>query len=393
MNYILFEDHNIKLLAPFAINHASFELLCGVFRTIDRLRNILKPEDRLVLVTREEISDLVQERFPDLTVNPEMIPEGQALNGACLWDKDGLAAAGQQPVMTDDGVPVSRFLDEPMRQRDFDAWICESHSPNQSGKKIVRFRYLWDAVLYTGRQIERDLPDVSFGLTGSIHESAILVTPDQIRMNSGAVCRAGAVLDASAGPIILDTDVRIDIGALIQGPVYIGPGTVVNPGAKLRSNVSLGPRCKVGGELEDVIIQGYSNKQHDGFLGHSFLGEWINLGANTNNSDLKNNYGTVRFQFPDQPIQSGEPFLGLMMGDHSKSGISTMFNTGTYVGLGANVFGSEFQPKHIASFSWGNTQRVDLSKFLDTCRKVKKRRQLSLSDAEIQFLSNLHGGF
>ena len=184
----------------------------------------------------------------------------------------------------------------------------------------------------------------------------------------------------------------VDIGALVQGPVYIGKNSKINPGAKLRGNIAIGTTCKVGGEVEDVIIHAYSNKQHDGFLGHSYIGEWVNIGANTNNSDLKNNYSTIRINLSkDLEINTMQQFLGVLIGDYSKSGISTMFNSGTVVGLGANVFGSDFQPKYIESFSWGGGEnQTDFDKFIETCERVKSRRNMELTSAERKFLKNLY---
>ena len=189
---------------------------------------------------------------------------------------------------------------------------------------------------------------------------------------------------------MIDKNVYIDIGSLIKGPVYIGANSVVNPGSKLRGNVVLGPVCKVGGEIEDSIIQGFSNKQHDGFLGHSYVCEWVNLGANTNNSNLKNNYGKIRFSIPGKEIKTEKQFIGVMIGDYSKTGISTMFNTGTYVGVGANIFGGGFQDKIIESFKWGKNDVTDLDKFLATCNITKSRRNRTLHQSEKKLLSSIY---
>ena len=182
----------------------------------------------------------------------------------------------------------------------------------------------------------------------------------------------------------------MDVGALIQGPVYIGPSCTINPGAKLRKNVTLGPMCKVGGEVEDVIFQGYVNKQHDGFLGHSYLGEWINLGANTNNSDLKNNYGSIRIQIGEDEIETGQHFFGSIIGDYVRTGISTMLNTGTVIGLGANIFGSGFQPKYIPPFQWGFDNKTELDKFFITIETMKIRRGKSVSEPEKLLIEKIY---
>jgi len=169
---------------------------------------------------------------------------------------------------------------------------------------------------------------------------------------------------------------------MIKGPVFISSKCVINPGTKLRGNVVLGPVSKIGGELEDCIIQGFSNKQHDGFLGHSYLGEWVNLGANTNNSNLKNNYSNVKIRLNNKLLDTHKKFLGVLMGDFSRTGISTMFNTGTYVGVGANIFGSEFQTKNIKSFQWGKSDTTNFEKLIETCRIMKSRRNLKFEECE-----------
>mgnify|MGYP001245032142 CR=1 FL=1 len=211
------------------------------------------------------------------------------------------------------------------------------------------------------------------------------------KINQNIDVGAGVILDASEGPILIDQYSRIDIGALIKGPVYIGQKSIINPGSRLRGNVSIGPVCKIGGEIEDVVIQGYTNKQHDGYLGHSFLGEWINVGANTNNSDLKNNYSKIKFNFSDtSTIDTKRLFLGVMIGDFCRTGISTMINTGSYFGLGSNIFGAGFQNKYIPSFNWGQNEIVDFNKFITTIKRMKARRTKKVSDSEVLFLQNLY---
>ena len=192
--------------------------------------------------------------------------------------------------------------------------------------------------------------------------------------------------------MIIDKEVVIDHGSLIEGPNYIGKQTYVAPISKIRANNIIGPMCKVGGELTNNNFLGYSNKVHDGFLGHSYIGEWVNIGAGTNNSNLKNNYSNIRFSFNGlDDIDTNLQFLGSVIGDYTRIGISTMLNTGTYIGLGANVFGSGFQKKHIPSFSWGSNEvKTDFEKFISTCEKMYVRRSQQLSEVEINFLSFLY---
>ena len=163
-------------------------------------------------------------------------------------------------------------------------------------------------------------------------------------------------------------------------------------GAKIYGATTIGPECKVGGEISNSLLQGYSNKGHDGFIGNSLIGEWCNLGADTNSSNLKNNYGLIKLYDYKTDTLSQTPlqFCGVIMGDHSKTGINTMLNTGTTVGVSANVFGAEFPPKHIPSFSWGNSDKFLFEKALEVAENMMKRRNISLSDTERQILSHLY---
>ena len=177
------------------------------------------------------------------------------------------------------------------------------------------------------------------------------INESKIVINKTAKIRPGCILDANKGPIIIDENVLVDIGSKIQGPVYIDKNSYISPGAKIRSMTLIGPGCKVGGEISNSIFHANSNKVHDGFLGHCYVGEWVNIGAGTNNSNLKNNYSNIKFIFKDKQIDTERIFLGSMIGDFVRIGISTMLNTGTYIGIGSNVFGAGFQNKFIAPFS------------------------------------------
>ena len=191
-------------------------------------------------------------------------------------------------------------------------------------------------------------------------------------------------IDTSDGPVVIDEGATIMQGAMIKGPAYIGPHSVVKMGAKIYGPVALGPYCKVGGEVSHSIFQGYSNKAHDGFIGHAFISEWVNIGADTNNSNLKNTYGPVKmWDYAEKRfIDTGMQFLGLIMGDHAKAGINTMFNTGTVVGVSANVFGTGFPRTFIPSFAWGGAQgftTYNVERALDTARRMMARRKVDLT--------------
>ena len=215
---------------------------------------------------------------------------------------------------------------------------------------------------------------------------------DEIFVGQGAKVKPGAVLDAEGGPIIIEPGATIFPNATIEGPAFIGEKSLIKIGAKIYEGTSIGEVCKVGGEVEETIIHSYSNKQHDGFLGHSYLGMWVNLGADTNNSDLKNNYGNVKVYVDGGIVDSGSMFVGLTMGDHSKSGINTMFNTGTMVGVSCNVYGGGFPPKFIPSFTWGGAEGLleyRLDKALETARAVMGRRKIELTASDEELMREI----
>ena len=209
---------------------------------------------------------------------------------------------------------------------------------------------------------------------------------EHVPEDTGAFIVSGAVLDASDGPIYIGRKVRIFPQSTIIGPVCVWDASWIKVGAQIYENTTIGPVCKVGGEVEESIIHGYSNKQHAGFLGHAYLGTWVNLGAGTNNSDLKNNYGTVKVTLGEKQIDTGLQFVGLTMGDHSKSAINSMFNTGTVVGVCSNIFGFGFPPKYVPSFSWGAAGETfttyGIEKAIDVARRVMARRSIELTATE-----------
>jgi len=198
-------------------------------------------------------------------------------------------------------------------------------------------------------------------------------------------------LNAEKGPIIIGENALIMEGAMLRGPLAIGKNAVVKMGAKIYGPTTIGPYCKVGGEISNVVFQGYSNKGHDGYLGNSVIGEWCNLGADTNCSNLKNNYNSIKTwsYAKEDYIDSKEQFHGLIMGDHSKCGINTMFNTGTVTGVFTNIFSGGFPSKFIPSFVWGNKQTYKFDQALKTAERVMQRRNIALQQPDIDILMHI----
>jgi len=253
----------------------------------------------------------------------------------------------------------------------------------------------WKIFQHNAEQLRADFDLITRGRTS--HPITDLHTrvynPGNIFLEKGVEIRA-AVLNAEAGPIYLGVNSQVQEGALIKGPFSLGEESVINMGGKMRGDTTIGPRCKVGGEISNSVLWGNSNKAHDGFLGNSVLGEWCNLGADTNTSNLKNNYEPVKLWSYGQAkfVSTGLQFCGLMMGDHSKCGINTMFNTGTVVGVGANIFGDGYPRNFVPSFAWGGAAGFTtfaLARAFETAARVMERRKQVLTEADKAVLASV----
>ncbi len=281
------------------------------------------------------------------------------------------------------------------------AGYFEPHKPFEVGNrtiielgKIEQVHYPWDLFQMNSTELERDFVRVTQGRKSQpIHDLHTKIYGTQIFLEEGAKVKA-AILNAENGPIYIGKNAEIQEGALIRGPFAMCEHATVNMGAKIKNATTIGPYTKIGGEVSNSIIFGYANKGHDGFLGNSVIGEWCNLGANTNVSNLKNNYTNIKmWDFESNKFkETGFQFCGLIMGDHSKSGINTMFNTGTSVGVAANIYGDGFPPTYIPSFAWGGSTRLktyQLEKSFETFQLVMQRRNKTLSEAHKEMFSSI----
>jgi UDP-N-acetylglucosamine diphosphorylase/glucosamine-1-phosphate N-acetyltransferase len=252
----------------------------------------------------------------------------------------------------------------------------------------------WDLWKKNASQLELDFDLLTEGRESAPVDPTCTVIGDRIFLEPGAKATA-SILNTTSGAIYLAQDSEIMEGSVVRGGLALGAHSALKLGTKIYGATTLGPHCKVGGEVNNSILHGYSNKGHDGFLGNSYLGEWCNIGADTNNSNLKNNYDEVKVwsYVSKRFAATGEQFCGLIMGDHSKSGINTMFNTGTVVGVSANVYGAGFPRNFISSFSWGGpqgTMEYKLDKALDTADRMMKRRGLAVDEIEREILEAVY---
>jgi len=262
-------------------------------------------------------------------------------------------------------------------------------------EEVHKVEYVWDLFQKNGQAILADFDLLTRNKRSVTLSDSVTVIGDRalVFLEEGAKAEA-CILNTSSGPIYIGKDAEIMEGSIVRGPFALGEHSALKLGTKIYGPTTIGPHCKVGGEVNNSVIFGYSNKAHDGFLGNSVVAEWCNLGADTNNSNLKNNYGNVKIYnyAQNKLINTGLQFCGLIMGDHSKSGINTMFNTGTVVGVASNIYGGGFPATHIPGFSWGGSEGFEtykLEKLFETAEKVFERRGLIFDQIEKDILKSV----
>lgn len=262
--------------------------------------------------------------------------------------------------------------------------------------ETVLIKNVWDIFKQNEYAISSDFDLLTYGRKSAplSNSNKVIGNPQKLFIEEGATVE-GSILNTNTGVIYIGKDAEVMEGALVRGPFALGEHATLKMGVKIYGATTVGPYCKVGGEVNNSIFFAYSNKGHDGFIGNSVIGEWCNLGADTNNSNLKNNYGDVDlWSYSDEKSKNtGLQFCGLVMGDHSKAGINTMFNTGTVVGVSANIFGGDFPPKFIPSFSWGGAQWLrtfTFDKGLEVAQKMMERRGIQLSENDIAVLKHVY---
>ena len=403
MQVCIFEDiHSINFL-PLVYFRPVYELRCGIFSLREKIqytRKSLKP----ILHVRPELTEYIREEFPAYHINTFPEDDYWCLNGRVVPD-ESLLRMIRTPFKNDcvfyngNEIVAAYFTRNrankilPSLQNNyFDITNVDTIPTRQILTSIAR--YPWDLIHRTTEEIVNDFHKIKSAknISRKIFPGVSLINRKNIIIGKGSVVKPGVVLDAEHGPIVIGKNVTIMPNAVIEGPAYIGDYSIVKIGAKIYHGTSVGIHCKVGGEIESSIIQSHSNKQHEGFLGHSYLGSWVNLGADTNTSDLKNNYSTVRVIVNSASVDTGMQFMGLTMGDHSKSGINVMFDTGTNIGVSCNIYGAELPPKYLPSFSWGSGKTYtiyDVEKSIETMHRVMKRRGITMSPAYEQIVRKI----
>ncbi|SMO54803.1 putative sugar nucleotidyl transferase [Fodinibius sediminis] len=384
MKLCFFEDDQLTNFHPLTLSRPVDDLRIGIYTIRQKWQRALRKESsaRIVRPNLRNVFD-TGEITPDdscLWINARYLPTRELLqevqnlnNGTCLQV---------------DSTVVAACVDG----RNSQAWI-EEGSPSFSNLLVIQsqpfdcIRHLWELFQFNGREIIRD-----FQLSGSsdsenitISSRAALEDEDNIIIKKGAEVEAGCVLDARKGPIYIGRDATVMAGSILRGPVAVCEGAIVKAGAKIYGNTTIGPVSKVGGEVSHTIFHSYSNKAHHGYIGHSVIGQWCNFGAGATISNLKTNYSNVRVPHWDdgEDRDSGQQFVGVILGDHSKTAINAVLNSGTVTGVCCNILSRDFPPKFIRSFSWVGSnviQPYKIEKALEAVELMMARREVELTE-------------
>ena len=371
---IILSDFEAHLrFAPLSLTRPIGDIRVGLFTNLERW-SILLPDDHIGFQSESYLRDEFEELNDGKIVNACIIPnEDFVASIVYLEDNCRLMLGNNTMAISGTGKNII----------------------NYKGEIPILINNRWELLSENAAAISNDIALIKESISyQKIPKDVIVIGPkDSIYLEEGAILSA-CTLNSKEGPIYISKGAEVMEGALIRGPFALCENAVVKMGAKIYGASTIGPFCKVGGELSNVIFQSYSNKGHDGFLGNSYIGEWCNLGADTNVSNLKNNYDSVRSYCYEkkEDVNTGLQFLGLFMGDHSKTGINSMFNTGAVVGVSCNLYGAGFFPKHTLSFSWGEPNALEpfrIEKSLEYANKMMERRSEKLSAEEENILVHL----
>ncbi|MDA9572679.1 GlmU family protein [Flavobacteriaceae bacterium] len=382
MNYILFDGPSRNNFLPLTYTRPVAEIRVGILTIREKWEAFL--ESTITFVTEDYLS----EKFPmvefdkNIFINASFLPNAKIVNLIINLKPNELINSGNDLI--------AFYANESQDEVDLDSFTKIEYN-----EKVLHINSLTDIFKINSLAIEEDFKLLTKNRDSSkISNTNNLINSDNIFLEEG-VSMEYSTLNASNGPIYISKNCEIMEGSLIRGPFALCENSTLKLGSKIYGGTTIGPNCKIGGEVNNSVVIGNSNKGHDGFLGNSLIGEWCNLGADTNTSNLKNNYTDIKIWNYDSNkfLSTGEQFCGLIMGDHSKSGINTMFNTGTVVGVCSNVFGSGFPRNFIPSFSWGGNKgfsNYKIEKAFEVNNIVMKRRNCDFSDKDKAILTHIN---
>ncbi|TVQ66001.1 MAG: glucose-1-phosphate thymidylyltransferase [Balneolaceae bacterium] len=385
--FCFFEDHYLESFHPLTLTRPLHDLRVGILTLGQKWENSLKLESGTVhSILRGHLKGVFKEpefeneTHPVIRINPRFIPTPD------LAERVMKLSPGQGLLFEDQLIACK--ISQELHKK----WILTGIEPGEidqiqiKNSEFTLLKNSWELFRHNGRQIEADIklmkPDPVTEPARFPH--ALLVRPENIYIEEGAMIEPGALLYAENGPIYIGKGAQIMANSVVRGPSAVCEHSVVKMGAKIYEETTIGPVCKVGGEIANVIFHSYSNKSHDGYTGNSVFGQWCNLGADTNTSNLKNNYGTVKvYDWKRKKMyDSGQQFAGTVMGDHSKTGINSMLNTGTVCGVCCNLFSDAYPPKFIPSFSWvsgSDTVPYHFEKAMEAMERMMGRRNVPLT--------------
>ena len=381
MNYILFDGEVRSSLLPFTYTRPVAEIRIGILT----LRE--KWEKHLGLTTTTITEEYLEEKYPMVELEENIMINASFIPTVALVAQVKKLKANEAIFKGDD--VIAFFTTDSQEEINF-----EAYQQYDFDDELLQVKNTWDIFSLNDKAIQQDFDLITEDRTSQpIPEGVQAINPENIFIEEGAKLTF-ATLNATDGPIYIGENAEIMEGVVVRGALAMCENSVLKLGAKVYGATTIGPFCKVGGEVNNSVLFGYSSKGHDGFLGNSVIGEWCNLGADTNNSNLKNNYAAVKLwdYNTGRFAKTGLQFCGLMMGDHSKCGINTMFNTGTVIGVSVNIFGSGFPRNFVPSFSWGGASgftEYKTNKVFEVAEVVMQRRGITFDVKEQAILEHV----
>jgi UDP-N-acetylglucosamine diphosphorylase/glucosamine-1-phosphate N-acetyltransferase len=386
MNYILFDNFRRNYMLPLTFVRPVADIRIGMLTIRQKWEAYL--EETTSTLTEAYLS----EKYPIVKEDNNILINGSVCPTPELAEK--VKSLKPKEALISDTVIIALHVEADDLDKVGEG-DTEGITEIYTDVSYIKLNNTWDVFANNAEAIKAD-----FSLLTSNRKSQPISNTNKTTASENIFIEEGAVVEhtiinATDGPVYIGKDALVMEGALIRGPVAVCEHATVKMGAKIYGGTTIGPHSKVGGEVNNSVFLGYSNKAHDGYLGNSVIGEWCNMGAGTNNSNLKNTYDRVRlWSYPEQTfVDTGLQFCGLIMGDHTKCGINTMFNTGTVLGVNVNVYGPGFQRNFIPSFSWGGTSgftHYDLNKAIDVAKIVYNRRNLPFDQVEVNILKAIH---
>jgi len=384
MNFILFDNFRRSNLFPLTYMRPVADIRIGILTIREKWEKFLgQPTSTLT-------ENYLRKKYPifkeedNIMINGSVCPNGE-LVGEILSLKTG------EVLFQGDAIIAMRL--HTIELESLDEENVDKVNMVESKSHFIKIHHTWDIFTMNGQALENDFKLVTGQRTSEPLSKSNQVIGNRIFMEKGAKVEC-CILNSDTGPIYIGENAEIMEGSLIRGPFSLGAYSTVKMGAKIYGPTTVGPYCKVGGEINNSVFFGYSNKAHDGFMGQSVIGEWCNIGADTNTSNLKNTYENIRlWNYADQTfVETGLQFCGLIMGDHSKCGINTMFNTGTVVGISTNIFGAGYQKNFIPSFAWGGPggyKAYNIDRAVTVAKRVYERRSLLFNQIEEEILRDV----